>query len=127
MLGYVTVGSNDLPRATAYYAALLAGLGITKMFDHSSGGAIFGKAGKLQFGVLGPYDGKPATVGNGMMVAFEAESRGAVDVVHAHALALGGSSEGDPGVRGPDPEGPFYGAYFRDLDGNKLCVYNWRG
>ena len=126
MLGYSTVGSNRLPQAKAFYAALLADLGITHFFDHPSGGAVYGKSGALQFGVLGPFDGRPATVGNGSMVAFQAPDRAAVNAFHAHALQLGGSNEGDPGVRGPDPNGPFYGAYFRDLDGNKLCVFSWQ-
>jgi len=126
MLGYSLVGSNQLPRANAFYTELLAHFGLTKMFDHQSGGIIFGKNGALQFGVVGPFDGKPATIGNGTMTAFAAPDRAAVDAVHAHALRLGGTNEGNPGVRGPDPNGPFYGAYFRDLDGNKLCVFHWR-
>ena len=125
-VGYATVGSNRLPEAKAFYAALLADLGITFFFDHPSGGAVYGKDGDLQFVVLGPFDGKPATVGNGIMVALKAPNRALVDSVHAHALTLGGQDEGAPGVRGPDPGGPFYGAYFRDLDGNKLCVFHWR-
>ena len=125
-LGYATVGSNRLAEAKAFYGALLADLGLTHMFDHPSGGAIYGKNGDLQFGVLGPFDGKPATVGNGSMCALKAPSRDAVASIHAHALALGAKDEGAPGTRGPDPNGPFYGAYFRDLDGNKLCVFHWR-
>jgi len=125
-VAYATVGSNRLPEAKAFYAALLADLGMTHFFDHPSGGAIYGKDGDLQFGVLGPFDGKPATVGNGTMIALKAPSRETVASIHAHALALGGKDEGAPGVRGPDSNGPFYGAYFRDLDGNKLCVFHWR-
>jgi len=125
-VGYATVGSNRLPEAKAFYAALLADLGMTHFFDHPSGGAIYGKDGDLQFGVLGPFDGKPATVGNGTMISLKAPSPAAVASIHAHALALGATDEGAPGVRGPDPGGPFYGAYFRDLDGNKLCVFHWR-
>ena len=120
MLGYVTVGSNDLPKANAYYADLLGDIGFTKLFDHPSGGTIFAKDGKIQFGVLGTYNGEPATAGNGSMVAMELPSAAAVDSFHAKALALGGSCEGAPGNRG----GFFYAAYMRDLDGNKLCAYH---
>ena len=72
-------------------------------------------------GVCKPYDGKPATGGNGTMVALTAKSREIVDAVHAAALAAGGADEGAPGLRGDT----FYGAYFRDLDGNKLCVFHY--
>jgi catechol 2,3-dioxygenase-like lactoylglutathione lyase family enzyme len=126
MLGYACVGSNRLAEAKVFYSTLLADLGVTHFFDHPSGGEVFGKNGELVFGVLGPYDGKPASVGNGSMVAFKAPDRATVDAVHAHALTLGGTCEGKPGVRGPDPNGPYYMGYFRDLDGNKLCVFNVR-
>jgi predicted lactoylglutathione lyase len=69
--------------------------------------------------VLGPYDGQPATVGNGSMCGFRFDTREAVDAFHARALALGGADEGAPGERAPT----FYMSYFRDLDGNKLCAY----
>jgi predicted lactoylglutathione lyase len=71
-------------------------------------------------GVIIPFDGKPATVGNGVMAALAAKDRAQVDRVHALALSLGGKDEGKPGLRGDT----FYGAYFRDLDGNKLAVYH---
>jgi catechol 2,3-dioxygenase-like lactoylglutathione lyase family enzyme len=114
------VGSNDLPKAKAFYDALFGVIGLSKVFDHPSGGAIYGKDGKPEFGVLGPYDGKPATVGNGSMVAFHLPDAAAVEAFHNEALALGGTSEGAPGPRG---DGGYYGAYFRDLDGNKLSAY----
>jgi predicted lactoylglutathione lyase len=66
-----------------------------------------------------PYDGQPATAGNGVMIALAADSRAEVDKTYAAAIAAGGKDEGEPGLRG----GEFYGAYFRDLDGNKLCVF----
>lgn len=124
MIGYATVGSNRLEEAKPFYTELLGSIGLMKLFDHRSGGIIYGKDGRLQFGVLGPFDGNPATVGNGTMVALQLPSREAVDTFHAKALALGGSDEGAPGPRGPEG-GPFYGSYFRDLDGNKLCAYHW--
>ena len=118
-MGYGTVGSNNLKQAMAFYDALLGSAGLGKVFDHPSGGRIYGKDGNLTFGVLGPYDKKPATVGNGSMLALRFPSPKAVDEFHAKALSLGGTCEGPPGERAPK----MYFAYFRDLDGNKLCAY----
>jgi catechol 2,3-dioxygenase-like lactoylglutathione lyase family enzyme len=118
-LGYGTVGSNHLERAKTFYDALLGTAGMSPLFEHPSGGRIYGSDGKLCFGVLGPYDGKPATVGNGSMFAFRLDTPKAVDAFHAKALALGGTDEGAPGERAPK----MYFSYFRDLDGNKLCAY----
>lgn len=124
MPGYSIVGSNDLERAKAFNGALLPELGITFLFDHAGGGAIYGAGGTLRVGVLGPFDGKPHVAGNGQMTAFEAASRGEVDRIHAHAMALGARNEGDRGPRGGD-DSPFYGSYCRDPDGNKSCIFNW--
>jgi hypothetical protein len=119
-LGYGTVGSNRLTEAKAFYDALFASVGISSVFEHPSGGRIYGKGNALIFGVLSPYDGKPATVGNGSMFAFAFRTRAEVDTFHAQALKLGGKDEGPPGERGAG----YYFSYFRDLDGNKLCAYN---
>jgi hypothetical protein len=119
-LGYGTVGSNRLAEAKAFYDILFASVGIQSVFEHPSGGRIYGNGNSLIFGVLGPFDGKAATVGNGSMFAFAFRTRAEVDAFHAQALKLGGKDEGAPGLRG---EG-FYFSYFRDLDGNKLCAYN---
>jgi catechol 2,3-dioxygenase-like lactoylglutathione lyase family enzyme len=118
-LGYATVGSNRLDDAKKFYDALFGTAGVAGVFEHPSGGRVYGKDGAMIFGVLGPYDKKPATAGNGSMVALNFDSRAEVDAFHAKALALGGSDEGAPGERGPS----FYFSYFRDLDGNKLCAY----
>lgn len=118
-VSYATVGSNRLDEAKDFYDALLGTIGLTGVFDHPSGGRIYGSNGALNFGVLGPFDGKPATVGNGTMVAFKLDSPEEVAAFHAKALELGGTSEGEPGDRAPG----FCFAYFRDLDGNKLCGY----
>jgi len=119
-LAYATVGSNRLEEAKAFYDALLGSAGIGALFEHPSGGRVYGKDGAPNFAVLGPFNREPATVGNGAMFAFSFDSRAEVDAFHAKALALGGTDEGAPGVRGPD----WYFAYFRDLDGNKLCAFH---
>lgn len=122
MIGYALVGSNDLAKAKDFYDALCASLGAAPVAEHPSGGRIYGVSmDKPTFGVVGTFDKNPATPGNGTMISFLAANHDQVDAVHAKALELGGSDEGAPGWRGP--EGGFYGAYFRDLDGNKLCVY----
>jgi len=119
-LGYGTVGSNRLEEAKKFYDQLLALAGYGQMFEHPSGGRVYGKNGSLGFAVLGPFNGKPATVGNGSMFAFRFDTPQEVDAFHAKALALGGSDEGAPGERAPK----MYFSYFRDLDGNKLCAFS---
>lgn len=119
---YATVGSNDLEKAVAFYDALLGEAGMRVLFDHPKGGRFYRASGGGLFGVLRPYDGGEACVGNGMMHGFGLESREAVDAFHAKALALGAVNEGDPGPRGPEAWGAYFG-YFRDLDGNKLAAY----
>jgi len=119
-LGHAIVGSNDLAKAKAFYDALLGSAGVTRLFEHPSGGRAYAKDGSLFFVVLGPYNKNAATVGNGSMSTFRFDSRAEVDAFHAKALALGGADEGAPGERAPK----FYMSYFRDLDGNKLCAFN---
>jgi len=118
-LAYATVGSNRLEEAKAFYDALLIPAGIPALFEHPSGGRVYGAGGAPNFAVLGPFDGRAATVGNGSMFSFAFETRAEVDAFHARALALGGTNEGAPGVRGPN----WYFSYMRDLDGNKLCAF----
>nr|WP_316641689.1 VOC family protein [uncultured Roseateles sp.] len=119
MIGYTTLGTNDLPRAAAFYDELFAVIGIKRMMDFGRGYAWGVAMDKPGFGVMIPFDGQAATVGNGVMVALVVNSKDKVDALHAKALALGGKDEGAPGPRG---EG-FYAAYFRDLDGNKLNAF----
>ena len=124
MIGYVTMGTNDLDKARAYYDALLGELGATRKMEFDSGFTLWGTGDRRPgIAVTRPYDGNPAAAGNGHMAALAMESREMVDRMHAKALALGGSDEGAPGLRSPEGPGAFYGAYFRDLDGNKLCVF----
>jgi hypothetical protein len=120
MIGYALVGTNNLPRAVAFFDALLAELGAKRAWETDRGMAWGTAPDQPSFGVIKPYDGKAATVGNGDMVAFVASSREQVDRVHRKALELGGRDEGPAGPRGTSG---FYSGYFRDLDGNKLSVF----
>lgn len=115
---YCTVGSNRLEEAKRFYDALLGFAGIAVFSEHRSGGRVYGN-GAPNFAVVGPFDGNPATVGNGTMAGFNFGTRTEVDAFHAKALELGGTDEGAPGVR----RSGLYFAYFRDLDGNKLAAH----
>ena len=119
MIGYVCIGTNDLPRAMKFYDALLAPLGIHRIMDFGRGYAWGAAMDKPALAVMIPFDQQPATPGNGCMAAIVVDSKDAVDSTHALALQLGGSDEGPAGPRGPG----FYAGYFRDLDGNKLNVF----
>ena len=120
MIGYTTFGTNDIERAAKFYDGLLAELGATRTMQMEDRFIAWGTApDKPMVSVIKPFDGKPATVGNGVMVALLASSKEQVDALHKKALALGGKDEGAPGPRGPG----FYAGYFRDLDGNKLNAF----
>ncbi len=119
MIGYVMLGTNDLPRAKAFYDALLAEIGAKQLMDFGRSVAYGVSMDKPALGVGLPFDGKPATVGNGVMVAIAVNSREMVDRLHRKALELGGTDEGAPGPRFEN----FYAGYFRDLDGNKLNAF----
>ena len=125
MIGYVTLGTNDLDKARAFYDALLGELGATRKMEFpETGFTLYGTGNRSPgLAVCRPYDGQAATVGNGNMAALAMPSREMVDRLHARALELGGSDEGAPGLRTPEGPSAFYGAYFRDLDGNKLCLF----
>ena len=119
--GHATVGTNHLEAAAAFYDRLLAVFGIGRVLAQPGRAVYYGHQA-LEFGVVRPFDGEPATAGNGNMIAFEARSRAQVREAHAVALASGGTDEGAPGLRGENGEGP-YCAYFRDPEGNKFLVY----
>jgi catechol 2,3-dioxygenase-like lactoylglutathione lyase family enzyme len=124
MIGYVTLGTDDLDRSRAFYDALFGEIGASRLMEMDSGFTLYGTGwGKPGVAVTRPYDGEPARAGNGNMVSLVVDSRDKVDGLHAKALALGGSDEGAPGLRGPEGERAFYGGYFRDPDGNKFCVF----
>ena len=124
MIGYVTLGSNDLEKSRAFYDALMPVIGAGRIMEFCDNFTMYGSGlGKPGLAVCKPYDGKPATAGNGNMASLVVDSRAKVDALHAKALELGGSCEGPPGVRGDEGPGAFYGAYFRDPDGNKLAAF----
>jgi len=119
MIGYVTLGTNDIQRAARFYDALLAELGAKRFMENESFIAWATGPGTPAVSVTKPHDGKAATVGNGVMVALGVDSTAKVDALHRKALQLGATDEGAPGPRGPG----FYAGYFRDLDGNKLNAF----
>lgn len=129
MIGYVTLGTDDLPRARAYYEALLGTIGGKEMMriDDDTGFTMYGTGmNRPGIVVLKPFDTAPANPGNGNMIAIPFDAQAKVDAFHAKAIELGGSDEGAPGFRG-DPALGFYFAYFRDPDGHKFAAFNVPG
>lgn len=120
MIGYVTIGTNDLARARAFYDAVLSLLGAKLLYATDTMVAWGTSKDGPTLMVTLPYDGATATVGNGGMVALSGKDRATVDAVYAKAIELGARDEGPPGPRGTSG---FYAGYFRDLDGNKLNAY----
>jgi catechol 2,3-dioxygenase-like lactoylglutathione lyase family enzyme len=123
MIGYVTLGTNDLARAAKFYDALLAEVGGKRTLESER--FVSWSAGEASpgLGVIKPFDGKPATFGNGTMVAIACDSQAKVNALYDKAMQLGAKDEGAPGLRW----GTFYAAYFRDLDGNKLNFFHFTG
>ena len=120
MIGYATIGSNDLERATQFYDQVMGALGGRRTFAMGDRMQFYGsKEVPGMVAVCKPYDEQPASAGNGSMFGLAAPSKEAVDAAHAAAIAAGGRCEGEPGQRTDN----FYGAYFRDPDGNKICVF----
>ena len=120
MKGYTTVGTNNLARSAAFYEALFEELGFTRRREVADRAVYFGTEDDVQLVVITPADGQPATAGNGTMVALNVDTQEQVQRLHARAMDLGAIDEGTPGPRGSDT---FYGAYFRDPDGNKIAFY----
>lgn len=124
MFSHATVGITDFERALRFYRAVLPLLGVEeRLCDPQKPWALWQPAGggRPLFGIMKPFDGEPHQVGNGQMVAFAASSRAQVREVYEAAMRAGGSCEGPPGLR-PRYHANYYGAYFRDTEGNKLCV-----
>ena len=119
MIGYVTLGTNDLPRAARFYDALLGSFGAKRLMEFGSFIAWGTGPDSPMLALTVPFDQKSATVGNGVMVALHVDSKAKVDAIYQQALALGARDEGPAGPRGDS----FYAGYFRDLDGNKLNVF----
>lgn len=119
MIGYTTLGSNDIQRAGAFYDTLFAEIGVKRLMDFERGPIWGFDWHQPTFSIMKPFDGQPASVGNGTMVAIACKSPEQVDALHKKAMELGSKDEGAPGPRG----GGFYCGYFRDLDGNKLNAF----
>jgi len=121
LIGYVTLGTNDVTRAAGFYDAVLAEIGAKRSREQEKYIAWQIGPGQSQLLLISPYDGNDASVGNGVMVGLRAGSPEKVRAAFERAIALGGKDEGSPGLR-KNPPG-FYAAYVRDLDGNKLVFY----
>ena len=123
MIGYVTLGTNRIDEAAKFYDDLFALMGAGRIMESDRFIAWGTGMTSPAVSIAKPYDGKPATVGNGVMVALAMDSPEKVDAVYARALELGGTDEGAPGPRSEQ----FYAGYFRDLDGNKLNAFCMTG
>jgi len=121
MIGYVTLGTNNLARAVAFYDELFATIGAGRFLETEQFVAWSKSPEQAGVSITKPFDGKPATVGNGVMVAIQLDSTDEVDAFYQKALELGATCEGPTGYRGE--MGGFYAGYFRDLDGNKLNAF----
>ena len=121
MIGYVTLGTNDLARAAKFYDALLAEIGGKRALESERFVSWQAGSGGPGLGVIKPFDGKAATPGNGAMVALAVDSQAKVKALYDKAIKLGATDEGPPGLRW----GTFYAAYFRDPDGNKLNFFHF--
>lgn len=119
MIGYVTLGANDVPKAAKFYDDLLGEMGAKRMMEADTFIAWGAEPGKPMVSVIKPHNGEAATVGNGTMVALACDKPETVDRMYNKAISLGGADEGPAGPRGDT----FYAGYFRDLDGNKLCFF----
>ena len=121
-IGYITLGAPDVEASLPFYDAVLGVVGYARG-PLDGGWAFYGKDGAPGIGICKPHDGQAARGGNGVMIAFKADSLDQVTAVYNAALANGGTDEGAPGYRPAEATSGFYGAYFRDAAGNKLCVY----
>lgn len=119
MIGYVTLGTNDIGAAANFYDELFGVIGAARTMSDDTFIAWSTGPRAPGISIIKPYDGKAATVGNGVMVAIGVDAAEKVDALHAKAIELGGADEGAPSLR----SGNFYVGYFRDLDGNKLNAF----
>ena len=121
MFSHITIGSNDIAKAKAFYDGVTAPLGLTRHADYPDGIGYGRDGGRPQLWIVRPLDKKPANVANGLTIGLEADNRSAVDAAYAAAIKAGGKDEGAPGIR-KHYHPNYYGAYVRDLDGNKVCI-----
>ena len=119
MIGYITIGTNDIERASRFYDALLSEFGAKRLWENETMIAWGTRSGAAMLCIAKPYNGQAATVGNGVMIALGVRNNEKVDEVYARAIELGATDEGKPGPRAKG----FYAGYFRDLDGNKLNAF----
>tara|TARA_B100001057_G_scaffold475766_1_gene542935 strand:- start:922 stop:1302 length:381 start_codon:yes stop_codon:yes gene_type:complete len=121
MFAFITIGTNDIKKSSLFYNKILKPLKIKKVLTHKRyiGYAITKTPEKIKLYIIRPHNKKKATIGNGTMVTFNANSKNTVDECYHIAIKLGAKDEGKPGSR----HGKDYYAYFRDLDGNKICVF----
>lgn len=119
MIGYVTLGTNDIAAAATFYDELFAVIGAARTMSDDTFVAWSTGPNVPGISIIKPFDGKPASVGNGVMVAIGVNAAEKVDALYAKAIELGGADEGEPSLR----SGNFYVGYFRDLDGNKLNAF----
>lgn len=120
MIGYTTLGTNDMGRASAFYDALFEAMGAKRFMDFGDTFICWAaQPGQAAFCICKPFNGEAATTGNGTMIAFPAQDKAQVDAIYAKAIELGATDDGKPGPRGDN----FYAGYFRDPDGNKLNVF----
>lgn len=120
MIGYVTIGVRNLEEAIVFYDELLALVGAVEILKRDRIKIYGSDREGCNLGICIPHNKGPQQPGNGNMVSILAGSKANTDRLYAKALELGATDEGQPGVRNPK----FYGAYVRDLDGNKLCFYS---
>ena len=119
MIGYVTVGTNDIEKSAAFYDQLFAEIGAKRFMEFDTFIAWAINPDQSAFSITRPFDGKEATVGNGVMIAFALKTPEQVDALYKKAIELGAADEGEAGPRGDG----FYAGYFRDLDGNKMNFF----
>jgi catechol 2,3-dioxygenase-like lactoylglutathione lyase family enzyme len=122
ILSHVSIGTNDFTRALVFYDAVVGAIGGRRVMEHP-GAVAYGRA-YPEFWIHEPYDGAPATVGNGTHIAFVAASKAEVDAFHAAGIAAGATDDGKPGPR-PDYGEPYYGSFLRDPDGHKIEAAFW--
>lgn len=124
MIGYITIGTNNLDKAAAYYDALMGSAGIGRIMEHPGYFIVWGESMEVtSLSLTKPFNGNAASAGNGTMVALAFETPDQVNAFHARALELGGSTEGDPGFRPAENSSGFYAGYFRDPEGNKFNAF----